>query len=354
MGGPMQQMPSGYSDAAYGEVNKKPAKARCCTRCYKGSVARGRALYSNVVNWSPPDLRSYGRPAAAAFVGSVAFLFLMISLLASPPHLLAAAVSAVLGWIVFYTYSLERECRLLRTWCDLVEQEYNTDSPKKDAVASQCQRQEQGKSDHAVACELDFSGRSLGAFGLFTPRGKGDADRKTIDNVLTHALVNEYLRCASLLKKYQSLHGVLPQAPVCDLSFADALLDGLKGDSWQQMQPHAHTALPVKSQQSGKPSGSHSGPSVARAAAAAATIAAGPPPKRPVRTRSPSPHPTRTSPSTARRSSRAEPEMPQVVAASDIQPQGSPERPALDCAPQAAVMDVSASDPPWLRSVYGH
>lgn len=82
--------------------------------------------------------------------------------------------------------------------------------------------------------DLDVTGlaSSLGmqnAFGAVAP-GSGESGQ-TMQAVLTSALVNEYLRCSSQLQKYQSKHGLLPNAPQCNPGFAEALLTGLKGSS---------------------------------------------------------------------------------------------------------------------------
>lgn len=227
------------------------------------------------------------------------FAFLVRSLLHEPPQLLAAAVSALLGWSIFYAYSLERECRLLRSWRALAERE-------------------------APPRAVDVSG--LGAFGLFTPRG--EAPGKTMDSVLTRALVNEYLRCASLLRRYQEVHGKLPSAPLCDLGFADALLDGLSGSKPQL----ARSATKAAKRPGSHPLAARTAPELTKLAPTA--------PRRAVRTRSPSPQ--------AHRSPSAH--TPGDPHASALPQRGSPDRPAQDA---DVKLDVSGSDPPWLRAVHG-
>lgn len=173
-------------------------------------------------------------------IGVAALASLLAALLDDAPHLLAAGLAAVLGWLAVYAYMLQLDCwRLAR----------NVDS---DSL-----RQPDGKeggdlSLNAVAADgmdLDVTvlAKSLGSpFCNPTSGGQGK-EGQTMQTVLTSALVNEYLRCASQLKKYQHKHGVLPNAPVCNPDFADALLTGLHGSTASANGPFSSRSSDVPS-----------------------------------------------------------------------------------------------------------
>lgn len=150
---------------------------------------------------------------------------LLAALLDDPPHLLAAGLAAMLGWLACYAYMLQRECWRLARSLEL-------DTPRQ--LGGSGDKEEKAPPVEAGGLDLDVTGlaRSLGSpfcngLGAVAP-GSGKSGQ-TMQAVLTSALVNEYLRCASLLKKYQTRHGLLPNISQCSPVFAEALLMGLHG-----------------------------------------------------------------------------------------------------------------------------
>jgi len=164
-----------------------------------------------------------------AAMGLAATGSLLAALLDDPPHLLAAGLAAMLGWLACYAYMLQRECwRLARSLeLDIPRQLGGNGDKEERAPPFETDAQPGG-------VDLDVTGlaRSLGSpfcngLGAVAP-GSGKSGQ-TMQAVLTSALVNEYLRCASLLKKYQTRHGLLPNSSQCNPGFAEALLMGLHG-----------------------------------------------------------------------------------------------------------------------------
>lgn len=160
-------------------------------------------------------------------IGLAATGSLLAALITDPPHLMAAGLSAVLGWLACYAYALQLDCwRLTRAAeVDLARQTPGG-AARKDGAA--------GSADAAASnpsMDLDVTGlaRSLGSPLCNTAAPGVDKSGQTMQAVLTSALVKEYLRCSSLLQKYQSKHGILASAPQWNPGFAEALVSGLNG-----------------------------------------------------------------------------------------------------------------------------
>lgn len=267
----------------------------------------------------------------AAIAALAALGCLLASLIDSPPHLLGAGVSAVLGWMACYAYMLQLDCRRLARSCEHEDGDFSAEgtplakSAPHDAMAGVRRVDERGHglTDRGQASELDltmlagslgvsFGDGLLGSVGS-APPGQGKKGG-TMQAVLMAALVNEYLRCAALLRKYHSRHGKLQNAPSCDLGFAEALLAGLSGESNAAVQVRPEAGMPQPNIQA------------------------------------PSPTPMRTSPSTSCQS--------QAQAAPQIDAQASPAAvapPAQACASSGggfqAGVENSGPLPAWLQQV---
>lgn len=271
----------------------------------------------------------------AAGIALAAFGCLLAALIASPPHLLGAGVSAILGWLACYAYMLQRDCGQLARSSEgdpavLGEQSSVEGMPLAQSTTDAGMagvRPVAPAAAGAQAADLDltmlagslgvsFGDGFLGSIGPAPGSGKRGG---TMQAVLMAALVNEYLRCAALLRKYQGRHGKLRNAPSCDLGFAEALLSGLSGDAdgGVQSRPPANVVVP---EQPGN-----------------------------LLSQATSPTPVRTSPSTSC----------DHQAAQQIEEKVSPPPVALP-AQEAAIVGgnqekprvvLSDSDPPWLRKV---
>lgn len=365
---------------------KKPAckvSCGCCTRSRSRipsakTASRGfkRALgsvFSPCIN--APVIRS-GRwrlwfllTIALAAIGS-----LLAALLDEEPHLLAAGLSAALGWLATYAYMLQLDCwRLVR------------------GAESDLSRQIEGKDDEALPVEsvappagvdLDVTmlAKSLGSpfvnpLATVAP-GQGKAGQ-TMQAVLTSALVNEYLRCADLLKKYQKKHGHLPNAPEYNPSFADALLTGLHGTPANRPPTSTGSPSAGSADNGGTPNfadrlasvnqapsgtaGAGSSSSSSHAAASVPPLGAGTGLAELLAQGSSSPRSTSTP---------AQPPLgeldrcitidkesgvPFSLAASRSSPEPTPERgPAGRSSARLEDLDSSANDPPWLRAIRAH
>jgi hypothetical protein len=206
-------------------------RCRCSCASAGQSIGRGMRAATRPCFESPFVKSGQWKQVVIIIIGLGSIGCLLAALLSEPPHLLAAGLASALGWLACYAYMLQRDCwRLARSLeADLAKQ-LSGSGEKVDDL---------DKSVEAVpplgaGVDLDMTGlaRSLGSpfcngLGSVAP-GKGKSGQ-TMQAVLTSALVNEYLRCASLLQKYQDKHGILPDAPKCNAGFAEALLVGLHG-----------------------------------------------------------------------------------------------------------------------------
>jgi len=310
---------------------------------------------------------------ALAAVGS-----LLAALLDEEPHLLAAGLSAALGWLATYAYMLQLDCwRLVR------------------AAASEPTRQLEGKGDEAsdvapvappagVDLDVTMLAKSLGSPfvnpSATVAHGAGKAGQ-TMQAVLTSALVNEYLRCVDQLKKYQKRYPNHPNAPEWCPSFADELLTGLQGTAAcaGSNMPPTSTGSPSagSADNGGTPNfadrvGSVNQPptdtaaagsssSSSHAAASVPPLGAGTGLAELLAQGSSSPRSTSTP---------AQPPLgeldrcitidkesgvPFSLAASRSSPDPTPERgPAGRSSARIEDLDSSANDPPWLRAIRAH
>lgn len=176
-------------------------------------------------------------------IGLASIGTLLFALLDDPPHLMAAGLSAALGWLVCYAYMLQRDCwRLARN----LESDHSK-QPGKGYGDKQRQAESSEAAPLGGGMDLDVTslarslgnpfGTALGAMAL----GPGQSGQ-TMQAVCTAALVNEFLRCAKLLQEYKSRHGTLPNAPDCNPGFAEALLSGLHGSGTMTQSAHAEGA----------------------------------------------------------------------------------------------------------------
>jgi len=226
----------------------RPCRWRCNRRCRKPSFKAnpcGGLSCSAIAQGLCRSLQSTGAPCinapvvqsgrwrlwVLAAIGLTAIGSLLAALLDDPPHLMAAGLAAALGWLACYTYALQLDSwRLARAaGLDLARQVAG--GGEKEDVAPPVEA-----SAPNGGMDLDVTGlaRSLGSpfcAGLGTAAPGRDKSGQTMQAVLTSALVNEYIRCSSMLQKYQSRHGILPNAPQCNPAFAEALLTGLNGSS---------------------------------------------------------------------------------------------------------------------------
>jgi len=198
-----------------------------CTCCSKLNALFGRTSSRCIAEFSKPRWQL----ALVASIGMAAVGSLMAALLDDPPHLMAAGLAAVVGWLACYIYLLQRDFLRLASSAGAKSStlvEPTLESDQSDTVVVETMR----------GTDLDVTGlaRHLGSpfaannCAVLTERGKGKTGQ-TMQAVLTSALVKEYLRCSDQLQKYQKKHGILPNAPTCTPGFAEALRSGLNGGS---------------------------------------------------------------------------------------------------------------------------
>jgi len=152
----------------------------------------------------------------SVLLGIVAFVCLLFALIDSPPHLMAAAIAAALGWLAGYAFSIHRDCAPLKKECALKASCNNQQGQRGKVNASEGVQK---------GVDLDMTGYA-NALGIVAPRG-GKSSGGTMEAVLMSALVNEYMRSAAKLKTYQGRYGHMPGAPQCDAGFADMLIQTL-------------------------------------------------------------------------------------------------------------------------------
>lgn len=133
---------------------------------------------------------------------------LVTSLLHEPPLLIAAGMSALLGWLACYAYMLQRECRLLVAGCHQF-------GPSTTAAG-----------DCHVSKLTGLAARSDGS------PADGGSSGYSVQAVMASVLVKEYLGAVTLLQDYQRRHGALPGDTATSdcLHVGEALLAGLRGD----------------------------------------------------------------------------------------------------------------------------
>jgi len=163
-----------------------------------------------------------------ASVGIAAVGSLMAALLDDPPHLLAAGLAAVVGWLACYIYLLQRDFIRLASNANAKAVASGELTVQSDTVTVETR----GGTDLDVTGLAIHLGSSFAAknCAMLTDRGKGKSGQ-TMQAVLTSALVKEYLRCSDELQKYQKKHGILPNAPTCTPGFAEALRSGLNSSN---------------------------------------------------------------------------------------------------------------------------
>lgn len=176
-----------------------------------------------------------------ATLGLGALGSLLAALLDDPPHLMAAGLAAALGWLACYAYMLQRECGRLARASD-EEQSKQLAASEEPTGRGRESEMPSGVLD-GMDLDLTSVARSLGnpfghSIGSIATPSRGKSGR-TMQAVLTSALVNEYLRCATLLQKYQKRHGFLPNAPHCSPGFAEALLTSLQTPADDRTAPSA-------------------------------------------------------------------------------------------------------------------
>lgn len=352
----------------------------CCRRlCCRGDPSSSSSSCSGNSSssgfWQKITAFFQGRwqSIAVAAAGLVALGCLLAALIASPPHLLGAGLSAVLGWLACYGYMLQLDCRRLARTCglDLVDVHvedlpvpgasppHPTSAEANMGYRAAAQRGLGGDVGQTADLDLTMLAGSLGVtFGdgllgsaaSVTGRGKKGG---TMQAVLMAALVNEYLRCAALLRKYQSRHGKLRNAPSCDLGFAEALLAGLSGDAAMIPVAAAQTSLerpdsPLR--QAISPAPVQSGASTSDQASARPTVNG-----------EGSPAPAAPSASGTSQAESAALGALQARARLDNSVNDPPwlrqirhtaSRPEEKEGPQwAANLDTSVNDPPWLKEI---
>jgi len=209
---------------------KNPCKGRRCCSC--GFIGALRSMRRSFME-SPTVASGRWRRWPVVALGFAAIGCLLAALLDDPPHLMAAGLASALGYLACYTYMLQRDCWRLK-------RDLEMDLSRQLGGVAGGKEELQEPPVEAVpplgSVDLDVTGlaRSLGSafcnsMGSVAP-GKGKSGQ-TMQAVLTSALVNEYLRCSSALQKYQSRHGILPNAPQYNAGFAEALLVGLHGSA---------------------------------------------------------------------------------------------------------------------------
>eukprot|EP00933_Yihiella_yeosuensis_P022590 TRINITY_DN17776_c1_g3_i1.p1 TRINITY_DN17776_c1_g3~~TRINITY_DN17776_c1_g3_i1.p1 ORF type:complete len:409 (+),score=118.66 TRINITY_DN17776_c1_g3_i1:52-1278(+) len=169
--------------------------------------------------------------AAIIFLTVGAGSSLLAALVDEEPHLMAAALAALLACLSVYAYMLKAECRRLSAWLDVgVLQTLQTQSGASEKSSAALQA-----AAEFVAGDKDFdvSTGAAGAFGYMQPSASMAATSagKTggvVQSVLTASLVNEYLRLAACLRGYRERHGPLPAgspgSEAMGLGMAEALL----------------------------------------------------------------------------------------------------------------------------------
>jgi len=203
------------------------------------------------------DFRGNAPLIGLVALGVAALGCLIAALAVSPPQPMAAGGAAALGWLACYAYMLQQECRHLAKlefgtfsagFCDDGGTLAGRASAKKDVATTAAPQRPplppaapSDRGDGAACVDLDLTGYagSLGLLadgGLLGPcttqwsknRSGSGGSGHTMQAVLTSALVNEYLRCAGILRAYQTRYGRLSGAPACDLGFAETLVAGLR------------------------------------------------------------------------------------------------------------------------------
>eukprot|EP00927_Polykrikos_kofoidii_P046549 TRINITY_DN40758_c0_g1_i1.p1 TRINITY_DN40758_c0_g1~~TRINITY_DN40758_c0_g1_i1.p1 ORF type:complete len:532 (-),score=97.85 TRINITY_DN40758_c0_g1_i1:415-2010(-) len=187
------------------------------------------------------DSRSLRRPVAVAMVGIAAFAALVFALMDKVPHRYAALLASVLGWLSCYAIMLQIECRRLliaesdrgivrgiTSQSDGAECGVDIVADAAAGDAFTCSTQFSGAPNNHTLCDsLDLTGYA-GSLGLMEPKQAPGCQGRTMQTVMSAALVSEYLRCVALLKRYKAKFGTLPNAPACDPYFAEELLRCLR------------------------------------------------------------------------------------------------------------------------------
>mmetsp|Transcript_167376 Transcript_167376/g.321486 ORF Transcript_167376/g.321486 Transcript_167376/m.321486 type:complete len:573 (-) Transcript_167376:168-1886(-) len=331
--------------AGCGCCRARCSKIRC--KCCSSRSETNSSSSSGGGNKCRMDMKlfyqGYGPTIGAAVTALAALGCLLAALIDSPPHLLAAGLSAVLGWLACYAYMLQRDCRSLARNCKYEGEDASAEGTPLAKSPSHRVMAGHGGTNGGQASELDltmlagslgvsFGDGLLGSVGSAPGQGKKGG---TMQAVLMAALVNEYLRCASLLRKYQSRHGRLQNAPSCDLGFAEALLAGLSGEGNDAMQPRPVAAVEQANIQAASPTPTRTSPSTSCEAQARSAAEGSPAPIAP-------PAPASVSSGGNSQNSVNDPPWLQQVQQAHSVPAGREKKVDLD---------TSVNDPPWLKEI---